>query len=61
MRHVRTLPYQFLETARLLITEKSWWDTVDILAARVVGPVVADNTEHLSALSIREATRHLVP
>lgn len=31
----------FLDTARELITTKSWWDTVDTLAAHVVGGIVA--------------------
>ena len=30
----------FLATARTLITTKSWWDTVDALATRVVGGLV---------------------
>jgi 3-methyladenine DNA glycosylase AlkD len=37
-----------LDTARTLITTKSWWDTVDALAARFVGPIVG---RHPSALS----------
>lgn len=40
-RHVRVLDAEFLVTAEHLITTKSWWDTVDTLAARVVGPIVA--------------------
>jgi 3-methyladenine DNA glycosylase AlkD len=31
----------FLLTARTLITERSWWDTVDLLATHVVGRIVA--------------------
>src|SRR2546430_4966746 len=31
----------FLDTARTLITTKSWWDTVDVLADHVVGDIVA--------------------
>jgi 3-methyladenine DNA glycosylase AlkD len=41
----------FLATARTLITTKSWWDTVDALADRVVGAIVAD---HPSAVSTME-------
>jgi len=40
-RHVRVLTPAFLPTARELITTKPWWDTVDALASRVVGPLVA--------------------
>ncbi|MFI5492172.1 DNA alkylation repair protein [Actinoplanes sp. NPDC051859] len=32
---------EFLATVRTLITTKSWWDTVDALATRVVGGLVA--------------------
>ena len=38
--HVRRLGPGFLEHARTLIVTKSWWDTVDALASRVVGPLV---------------------
>lgn len=40
VRHVRVCGAGFLAVARELITTKSWWDTVDGLAARVVGPLV---------------------
>src|SRR5262249_16703771 len=39
--NVRACGAGFLETVRLLITTKPWWDTVDELAAHVVGPLVA--------------------
>lgn len=41
IRHVGRCSAAFLDHARLLITTKSWWDTVDALATRVVGPLVA--------------------
>lgn len=40
-RHITVAGPGFLPTARELITTKSWWDTVDTLAAHVVGPLVA--------------------
>jgi 3-methyladenine DNA glycosylase AlkD len=41
-RHVgRSCSAGFLPTVRHLITTDSWWDTVDPLAAHVVGPLVA--------------------
>jgi 3-methyladenine DNA glycosylase AlkD len=39
-KHSRVLDASFLPTAAVLITAKSWWDTVDELAAHVVGPIV---------------------
>jgi len=40
-RHARVCSAGFLDTARHLIVTKSWWDTVDALAAHLVGPLVA--------------------
>ena len=39
-RHAGALSRDFLGVAERLITTKSWWDTVDELAAHVVGPLV---------------------
>jgi len=39
-RHVGRCGDGFLDHARFLVTTKSWWDTVDALAANVVGPLV---------------------
>jgi 3-methyladenine DNA glycosylase AlkD len=39
-RHARTLTVEALPTVRHLIVTKSWWDTVDALAAHVVGVMV---------------------
>jgi len=38
--HLAVAGPQFLEVVRTLITTKSWWDTVDPLATRVVGGLV---------------------
>ncbi|MFE0404862.1 MULTISPECIES: DNA alkylation repair protein [Streptomyces] len=40
-RHVRRLSSGFLPVARHLVTTVPWWDTVDALAAHVVGGLVA--------------------
>ena len=40
VRWVRRCSAAFLPVAEGLITTKSWWDTVDLLAANVVGPLV---------------------
>ncbi|WP_018532504.1 MULTISPECIES: DNA alkylation repair protein [unclassified Streptomyces] len=40
-RHVRLLSSGFLPVARHLVTTVPWWDTVDHLAAHVVGGLVA--------------------
>lgn len=40
-RHVKRLSSGFLPVARHLVTTVSWWDTVDALAAHVVGGLVA--------------------
>ena len=41
VRWVRRCSPDFLPVAERLISTKSWWDTVDLLAANVVGPLVA--------------------
>jgi 3-methyladenine DNA glycosylase AlkD len=40
-RHVRTLGSGFIGQVQQLIVDKPWWDTVDALAAQVVGRLVA--------------------
>jgi 3-methyladenine DNA glycosylase AlkD len=45
-RHIKVCGPDFLLVAEELIRSKSWWDTVDALAAHVVGPLVAA-TPHL--------------
>ncbi|MFZ4155075.1 DNA alkylation repair protein [Streptomyces pseudogriseolus] len=40
-RHVGRCSSGFLPVARHLLTTVPWWDTVDLLAAHVVGPLVA--------------------
>ncbi|WP_406010203.1 DNA alkylation repair protein [Streptomyces sp. NBC_00637] len=40
-RHTPRLSSAFLPVARRLVTTKSWWDTVDPLAAHMVGALVA--------------------
>jgi 3-methyladenine DNA glycosylase AlkD len=39
-RHARVLPSGFLPVARHLVSTVPWWDTVDLLAAHVVGALV---------------------
>ncbi|MGP3948066.1 DNA alkylation repair protein [Streptomyces sp. 7N604] len=40
----------FLPVARHLVATKSWWDTVDLLAAHVVGPLVAADRRLVAAM-----------
>lgn len=42
----------FLPTARTLITTKAWWDTVDVLAVHLVGPIVARYPTTASTMDI---------
>lgn len=44
-RHVRRASPGFIPTLKHLVTTKSWWDTVDGLATRVAGPLVAAHPE----------------
>ncbi len=40
-RHAKVCSADVLGTARYLIVSKPWWDTVDTLAAHLVGPLVS--------------------
>lgn len=42
-RHARPLSPAFLGVVRSLVSTKSWWDTVDALAAHVAGPLVSQH------------------
>ncbi|MYY83781.1 MULTISPECIES: DNA alkylation repair protein [unclassified Streptomyces] len=44
-RHVKRCSSGFLPVVRHLVTTRSWWDTVDALAAHVVGGLVAADPE----------------
>ncbi|GAB3873725.1 DNA alkylation repair protein [Dactylosporangium cerinum] len=48
-RHARTLTPDDLPVLKTLITTKPWWDTVDALAANVVGPVVRNDQTPMDA------------
>jgi 3-methyladenine DNA glycosylase AlkD len=50
VRYARGLDAGFLPTVRRLVTTKSWWDTVDALASRVVGPIVAGHPAAVSTM-----------
>jgi 3-methyladenine DNA glycosylase AlkD len=51
-RHARGCSEQFIDTARRLIVTRSWWDTVDALAAHLVGPLVS---QHPRLVAITDA------
>ncbi|MGN9912457.1 DNA alkylation repair protein [Phytohabitans sp. LJ34] len=49
-RHARVCSAGFLETARFLVVTKPWWDTVDALAAHLVGPLVSAHPALVSTM-----------
>ncbi|MFD7446039.1 DNA alkylation repair protein [Streptomyces sp. NPDC059909] len=49
-RHVGRCSSGFLPVARHLITTVSWWDTVDALAAHVVGPLVTADPQLVAVM-----------
>jgi 3-methyladenine DNA glycosylase AlkD len=49
-RYAKLLGPGFLAPARTLITAKSWWDTVDALAAAVVSGIVLRNPECVATM-----------
>ncbi len=44
-KHVGTLGPEHLDPVGALVTAKSWWDTIDSLAAHTVGPLVTAHPE----------------
>jgi 3-methyladenine DNA glycosylase AlkD len=49
----------FIETARTLITTKSWWDTVDSLATRFVGGLVKRHPQLVDEMDAWSADRDM--
>ncbi|BCB78542.1 DNA alkylation repair protein [Phytohabitans flavus] len=49
-RYARVCSAGFLETARFLVVTKPWWDTVDALAAHLVGPLVSAHPALVSTM-----------
>lgn len=49
-RHARACSAGFVPTARELVTTKAWWDTVDPLAAHLVGQLVAGHPQLVSVM-----------
>lgn len=39
-KYVKEFPQDFIETAQFMIVTKSWWDTVDAIAADIAGTLV---------------------
>jgi 3-methyladenine DNA glycosylase AlkD len=49
-RHVRACPAEFLGDVRAMILDRPWWDTIDPIAAHVVGPLVAAHPRLLATM-----------
>jgi 3-methyladenine DNA glycosylase AlkD len=49
-RHCGVCSSSFVDTARTLITTRSWWDTVDTLAGHLVGPLVLAHPQLTSTM-----------
>jgi 3-methyladenine DNA glycosylase AlkD len=50
-RYIGICDAGFLDVVRPLITSKPWWDTIDELAAHVVGPLVATYPELVKTMN----------
>ncbi len=51
-RHAGVCSAAFIDVARRLIVTKPWWDTVDALAAHLVGPLVAAHPALVSTMDL---------
>jgi len=58
-RHAAVLTPAFVPTARFLIVTRPWWDTVDALAAHVVGVLVARHPALASTMDDWAASEEL--
>jgi 3-methyladenine DNA glycosylase AlkD len=58
-RHIKVCSAAAIDTARHLVVTKSWWDTVDTLAADTVGPLVAAHPELLSTMDAWSADANM--
>ncbi|HEX6871271.1 MAG TPA: DNA alkylation repair protein [Micromonosporaceae bacterium] len=58
-RHIAVCGPGFLPTVEQLIVTRSWWDTVDALAAHVVGPLVARHPPLVSTMDEWAASENL--
>jgi 3-methyladenine DNA glycosylase AlkD len=58
-RHVRVCGPGILGTARTLVTTKSWWDTVDPLATRFVGDLVATHPQVRTEMDVWSADENM--
>lgn len=47
VRRIKTLGLEHLPLIESLITQKSWWDTVDVLAPRIAGPILRSERKAL--------------
>ena len=49
-KHIGVAGAGFIDVAQRLITTKSWWDTVDALATRTVGPLVRAHPDRVATM-----------
>src|SRR6056297_163527 len=38
MKYIKVIPKDFISTYEFMIVNKSWWDTIDIIAKKLIGP-----------------------
>lgn len=58
-RYVGVCGADFLDALRPLITTKPWWDTVDELAAHVVGPLVATYPDLIATMDVSSGDENM--
>lgn len=52
-RHVKRMDPSWLTLAEEIILQHSWWDTVDYIAVKIVGPILLRHPDHLQDLARR--------
>ncbi len=51
--HVKNAPESWIELSEYLVKTKSWWDTVDLLASNLVGPLFLKYPEHRQTTAVK--------
>src|SRR6056297_1652309 len=50
MKYIKVIPEDFINTFEFMIRTKSWWDTIDIIAKKLIGPFMIQFPEERELL-----------
>ncbi len=50
-KRIKTLDTDFIPITEYMITNKSWWDTIDAIASNIVGPLLIKDTKFMRSIN----------